>query len=88
MAETNPNQDYEKGLKFIVKIFRKIINEPNNSKYQSLNYKKVINKLKNCKDLIDLLYNAGFSKSDDRLLFDINLLHTLKMIYDQLLSRR
>ena len=76
------------GLKLIIRILKRIIDDPNNLKYQNLDYKKVQDKLKHCPNLIDLLFNAGFYKSgnNQRLLFNINSLDTLKLIYDQLIS--
>ena len=75
--------------KLIVQILKRIMEEPNNSKYQNLNYHRVTNKLKHCPRLIDLLYKAGFYKSGNgkRLLFDIKSLDKLKLIHNQLMSR-
>ena len=76
----------EKELKLIIKIFKKIVEEPTNSKYQELNHKRLNNKLSNASNLMKILFNAGFYKSEDekKLLFDANSTDTLKLIYNEL----
>ncbi|MDY6814955.1 MAG: hypothetical protein SV598_03610 [Pseudomonadota bacterium] len=77
-----------KGSKLIITILKRIIDEPTNSKYQSLNYQKVNDKLQHSSEMMEILYNAGFYKSENgqKLLFNVDSLDTLKLIYNQLTS--
>ena len=79
----------KKKSKLIIKILKNIIEEPNNVKYHKINYKKIKDKLKNCADLIEILYSAGFKESDDneKLIFHPESSDSAKLIYNELTSR-
>lgn len=74
------------GTELISQILRRIIRDPSNLKYRTLNYKRINNKLSNFPALMELLYNAGFKKSDNDkyLTFDIKSLHSLELIYNEI----
>ena len=75
-------------LKLIIRILKRIIDEPSNSKFQKLDFQRLCDKLGNDSDLLQIFYIAGFHKSDNgkRLLFDLNSLDKLEAIYDELTS--
>eukprot|EP01084_Bolivina_argentea_P189769 326278_1 len=79
----------EKDAKFLLKIFNKIIYNPNNKKYQNLNGEKVINTCSNNILCMQILLDAGFKEQqkDKRLIFDPNKLDTLKAMYAKLKQR-
>ena len=81
----NDNEYDQERVKLVIKILKKIIDEPDNMKYQNLNYKKVYKKLGNDDMMMGLLLNAGFHKDDgNRLLFDKDSFNKLKDVYDDL----
>eukprot|EP01083_Nonionella_stella_P291099 990551_1 len=82
----------EKSGNLLIKILKKIIDNPNKSKYRNLNLIKISNKFQNSKIRIDLiihlLSSAGFKKSNDgtRLLLndipqetELNILRSLHL---------
>ena len=73
--------------RLIIKLLKKIIDNPQDTKYQTLNYDMVRNKLQN-KESMNLLYNAGFYKSENgkKLLFNIECMDTMKMFHAELTS--
>ena len=72
----------------LLRIFDNIIKNPNNPKYQNLNYNTIYKKFVKCKSCVDLLICCGFYKSNngERLLFNTNKLQNLKQIKKLLLS--
>eukprot|EP01084_Bolivina_argentea_P110286 196967_1 len=78
--------DRERGSEIIFKIFGKILKEPNNTKYHSINCKKIEKKLVNCPVFIDLLFYSGFHKSEngESFIFNIKKVSKLKIINDKL----
>ena len=55
-----------KGIKLVLKICRNIINNPSQTeKYGDLHLRKINNKLDKCKPALNLLYIAGFKKSNN-----------------------
>eukprot|EP01084_Bolivina_argentea_P289571 497270_1 len=80
-------EDKQKGIKLILKIFDNIINHPHNLRYQNLNLSVIMRKLQKSKTFIDLLCEVGFKKSNDgkTLLFDMKLFNNLHMFKKQLL---
>eukprot|EP01084_Bolivina_argentea_P170993 296261_1 len=81
-------QDCVSELKVVIEIFKRILNDRNNKKYQNINYKRVSTKLTNTPKLMELICKAGFSKSKDgkRLIYDMQSFDILKVIYNELVS--
>eukprot|EP01084_Bolivina_argentea_P256249 431343_1 len=75
-------------LSLVFTIFDNIITEPNNKKYQTLNLSVISRKFQEYQSCINILFLAGFYKSDDqqKLLFNADKLSQLKIIR-QILSK-
>ena len=55
-----------KGIKVVLTVCRNLINNPSQAqKYGNLNAKRIQSKLSKCKPAFNLLFIAGFSKSND-----------------------
>ena len=88
MFNFHRSSEQEKGVKLVLSVFEKIINNPMEiSKYGNLNYNKINNKLSNCKPGLKLLLLAGFTvkhlnQDDDkpRLIFENTKENMIKMI--------
>eukprot|EP01084_Bolivina_argentea_P118373 210047_1 len=74
-----------KEVRFINKIFKNIMDNPNNIKYSKLVLSILEQKLKSSK-CINILFKSGFYKSDDGkyLIHDTKYIHKLQLIYTQL----
>eukprot|EP01083_Nonionella_stella_P001437 4130_1 len=77
---------HEKEVKILIIVFDKILQHPNEDKYQNLSLRRISTKLNNCTMCINVLYAAGFSKRDNdkRLLFDMKNVDALQSMYDYL----
>ena len=83
----NRSSEQEKGVKLVLSVFEKIINNPMEiSKYGNLNYNKISKKLSNCKPGLKLLLLAGFNIKDlnddddkPRLIFENTKENIIKM---------
>ena len=80
-----------KGIKLVLKIFGNIQNNPSQiEKYGDLHARKINDKLNKCKPALNLLYIAGFKKSNDstRLIWtnNNNNMESLKYIHQTLQS--
>eukprot|EP01084_Bolivina_argentea_P034844 64541_1 len=85
------DKDQNKILKVLCKIFKNIIDHPNNDKYKEINLIRMKRKLNNHADtIIDILLNTGFytnfENNRQRLLFDMNYLDQIHNLYKQLLE--
>eukprot|EP01084_Bolivina_argentea_P159200 277275_1 len=78
---------HHREAKILRSIFKKVLKNPNNEKYQNLNLNRIPKQLAQCQICMNLLYDAGFYKSTDgkRLLYHITKLNQLKTI-DKILS--
>ena len=56
------SNDRNKLTKLLLRIFDNIIKNPNNPKYQNLNYNTIYKKFVKCKSCVDLLICSGFYK--------------------------
>ena len=90
-----PNNEREcernKGIKLLKKVLGKIINNPTQiHKYGDLHFEKISKKLSKCKPGLNVLYLAGFKKSQNntRLLWmnTNNNMTILKHIHDTLIT--
>eukprot|EP01083_Nonionella_stella_P242548 845975_1 len=75
----------EKGITLLIRIFQNIMNDPHNKKYHDLNLSKLHDKLGEGV-FIELLYLAGFSRNDNKLLFDMHKLNELMDVHSILLQ--
>ena len=60
-----PEEDRNKGIKLLSKIYNNILNNPNDPKFRDLNFSKIRKKLDKCRPAFYLLFTAGFSQSVD-----------------------
>eukprot|EP01084_Bolivina_argentea_P113716 202626_1 len=68
---------HEKKIKVVVTILNNVIQNPTNDKYKNLNVNRIRAKL-DCQMCMDVLYDAGFHKSNDGK----RLLHNTKKLND------
>ena len=78
-----------KGIKLVLTVCRNLINNPSQTqKYGNLNAKRIQSKLSQCKPAINLLFIAGFRKSNNstRLIWTNtnNNARALQNVYDKL----
>eukprot|EP01084_Bolivina_argentea_P025742 47867_1 len=78
-----------KDTELLQKIFKKIIDHPNDKKYSDINMTKLKKKMYNTELFIDILNEAGFrpSKNGSRLLFDDSN-SQLQSVYSNILMMR
>eukprot|EP01084_Bolivina_argentea_P305022 526890_1 len=82
------SSEAEKSIKLLCTIFKNILDNPNHDKYRSLNLQKILEKFANNQAYVQLLYDSGFTKTEDgkRLIFDSQYLGKLKKISEQIIS--
>eukprot|EP01083_Nonionella_stella_P142551 441296_1 len=70
------------------RIFKNIIENPNETKYQKISLSKLCEKLKNCEKSMNVLCHVGFIKSTNGkyLLYNMHQLNKLQKAYDLLKS--
>ena len=72
----------------ILRIFKNILNNPNNARYHKLFYKQTVDKINNNQFFINILLQSGFfiSSNKEKFIFDIKKLHKLKEMNSFLLQ--
>eukprot|EP01084_Bolivina_argentea_P257012 432908_1 len=80
------NKYTSKELELLLRIFENIVNNPNNLKYQALNVKSINQRINNSVIFWQTLWNAGFYKYNNRVLFDQTKIESLTTTYNSLLS--
>ena len=66
--------DRQKAITLLQKIFAKILSDPSNPKFRDLNFAKIGKKFDRCQPALILLFDAGFTLSEDgdRLQWKLN----------------
>eukprot|EP01084_Bolivina_argentea_P227981 385127_1 len=77
-----------KDVVILTRIFKKILENPENKQYQNISINRIKNKFIHPNLCINILYYVGFSKSHDekRLLYNIEQLSELNNVYNELVS--
>ena len=73
--------DREKAITLLQKIFAKILIDPSNPKFRDLDFAKIKKKLDRCQPAIILLFDTGFTVSEDgdRLQWELSEINISKI---------
>ena len=82
-------EEHKKATELILRIINNIIKNPNNKKYKDISIIRILNKLNNNTECLDLLLNYGFEKCNNgnRLIFNSNKINELKELHELLLIK-